>query len=516
MVADTQLPPLPNSSVKAGEDATKAVESQPAAISVEACKALLSTFEPLMNLPDEVFKTLVTTRVEKTFTAGQVMVECGKKRPREMFFCVDGSVGVIDNEGVELAVLEAKSCPYFGELGLFKDIPASSAQLVAKTNCTVLVLSRQSLDAAIGNYPGPKDALKEYTQVCKVEKRRPGDVDLVMFGGEFVEAIARQMIGKLTLFADAGNKFMGRLASRISCTSYPAKTQIFNSKSPSDSICFVVKGSAKMIGPTGAAYAELVAGHSIGEVGVLLNLNKTNKVGPVSSVIGGESVVSGDAGECLLFTLSADDLKNVGEGMPQTWNNLKEVAESRYSMVRSSSKMSTDDLPEFAMSRPENSAVESVTAQLTSMTCADVDVAQQTLLKMSLFQNTDPDFVSKLALMMHRDMWKKGETIVSLGNDPDCMFFLAAGSVNIISEFGDVVDQMTAHLGPDSFFGEVALIENVKRTATITCSSQTCSTYALKKADFDALLREHPQVAKTIHETSKERMQKFLMRNILA
>ncbi|KAJ1560105.1 hypothetical protein HK405_008197, partial [Cladochytrium tenue] len=71
--------------------------------------------------------------------------------------------------------------------------------------------------------------------------------------------------------------------------------------------------------------------------------------------------------------------------------------------------------------------------------------------------------------------------------------------------FGEDIDECS---GPGAFFGEVALLEHVKRTATIVCKSEACSTYQLMNADLERLFEEQPDFKRIIYDISQERMQK--------
>lgn len=92
------------------------------------------------------------------------------------------------------------------------------------------------------------------------------------------------------------------------------------------------------------------------------------------------------------------------------------------------------------------------------------------------------------------------------------MFFLASGEVSILSDFNEEIDKAK---GPDAWFGEVGLLQDLPRTATVKAKTD-CSTFELKKMDFMASLKKHPVIAERIEETARERLQAYLMRSVLA
>jgi CRP-like cAMP-binding protein len=90
--------------------------------------------------------------------------------------------------------------------------------------------------------------------------------------------------------------------------------------------------------------------------------------------------------------------------------------------------------------------------------------------------------------------------------------FLLQGNVDIISEFGVVCDSAN---GPDTWFGEVGIIEGVPRTATVLAKSN-CITYSMPGSDVIEMISKDSSFGKKIKDSSNKRMQAYLERNVLA
>jgi CRP/FNR family cyclic AMP-dependent transcriptional regulator len=65
-------------------------------------------------------------------------------------------------------------------------------------------------------------------------------------------------------------------------------------------------------------------------------------------------------------------------------------------------------------------------------------------------------------------------------------------------------DQFLAELGPGDFFGEMGLINNITRNATVTATSPL-TVLVLTGSAFRYLEREHPEVSKQIRKAIEER-----------
>ena len=83
-----------------------------------------------------------------------------------------------------------------------------------------------------------------------------------------------------------------------------------------------------------------------------------------------------------------------------------------------------------------------------------------------------------------------GETIVHEGDDALYMFIIAEGHARVEREESGVVGR----LGPGDFFGELALIEEHARTATVI-AEDALTAYLIPAWEFRSLLIEHPEMA---------------------
>ncbi len=87
----------------------------------------------------------------------------------------------------------------------------------------------------------------------------------------------------------------------------------------------------------------------------------------------------------------------------------------------------------------------------------------------------------------------RGEVVFHEGDPGDTLHLISKGrvAVRVATVLGDTAT--LAVLGPGDFFGELALLEERPRTASIVALEKT-ETLALHRDDFTAMAREHPSV----------------------
>lgn len=86
-------------------------------------------------------------------------------------------------------------------------------------------------------------------------------------------------------------------------------------------------------------------------------------------------------------------------------------------------------------------------------------------------------------------------------------YVIVKGKVGVYTnnKNGERVKLENVDLGPGNYFGEMALMMNVPRTATIT-ATQDCLLLELKKMDFDNFLKCEPLLGRSFHSVVKARI----------
>lgn len=91
------------------------------------------------------------------------------------------------------------------------------------------------------------------------------------------------------------------------------------------------------------------------------------------------------------------------------------------------------------------------------------------------------------------------------------MFFIYSGSVEIVSEEGEVV---FALMKEGQFFGEISLFFNCPRTASIRAATNA-DLFALSKADLYRALSHYPHIRRQIRAVASKRVVLAKKRSII-
>lgn len=124
----------------------------------------------------------------------------------------------------------------------------------------------------------------------------------------------------------------------------------------------------------------------------------------------------------------------------------------------------------------------------------------------AFFKDRDPRFLNKLAVLLHRATFEKGETIIEEGEIGYNMYFLYSGKVGV--RIGaDQVQVATMQRG--SYFGEMALYGMRRRTASI-CALERTDCLVVKRRIFEFLLKSFPEERKYFDGIGKARKEALL------
>ncbi|NOU96439.1 ATP-binding cassette domain-containing protein [Paenibacillus sp. LMG 31456] len=131
-----------------------------------------------------------------------------------------------------------------------------------------------------------------------------------------------------------------------------------------------------------------------------------------------------------------------------------------------------------------------------------VEVSAERLKLFPIFSDMDDSFLQKISHFFATESYAKDRTIIHEGDSGDKFYVIVRGKVEVLKkdEFGE--SKRVAILSDGDFFGEVALLHNIPRTATI--HTQTPVVFiTLQREFFQDLIKQVPHLTSIMEARSK-------------
>lgn len=119
--------------------------------------------------------------------------------------------------------------------------------------------------------------------------------------------------------------------------------------------------------------------------------------------------------------------------------------------------------------------------------------------KVSFLQTLDPSAITEITHMMRRVEVPAQTAVIRRGKVGDCMYFIAEGEVEVD------VEPAPVRLGAGAFFGELALLGDLIRTANVSTSKDS-TLLVLDLADFRTVMAHHSELARAIDAEATRRL----------
>jgi len=125
---------------------------------------------------------------------------------------------------------------------------------------------------------------------------------------------------------------------------------------------------------------------------------------------------------------------------------------------------------------------------------------EEFLSRVPIFAGCTPSEVSAIARVAQESYFQPGQLIVTQGTPGQAFYLILSGSVEILRDGTSL-----GAFGAGDFFGEMSLLDQAPRSATIRAIDST-SCLMLSSWDFKSLLEDNPSIAIKLLEVLSRRL----------
>lgn len=120
----------------------------------------------------------------------------------------------------------------------------------------------------------------------------------------------------------------------------------------------------------------------------------------------------------------------------------------------------------------------------------------------SLMKRRDLKRIAKLA---KHHLYEKGDLIVREGEHDGRLFVIISGHVSVVNDLGSSSEKTLRVLRSDNYFGEMALIDDYVRTASVVANDRT-EVLSLDQWNIREEIRKYPAIAIELLQTLGRRL----------
>jgi len=129
----------------------------------------------------------------------------------------------------------------------------------------------------------------------------------------------------------------------------------------------------------------------------------------------------------------------------------------------------------------------------------DFTVSWRMVARVPVFQNLDALTIAEIANSLQPLVVPQNQTVFRRGEHAESMFFIATGEIEVD------IHPKPIRLGHGEHFGEIALVKNRPRSATVTATTE-CQLMILEVGDFKRLMADHPDLATHMEKITSQRL----------
>ncbi|MBW1896137.1 MAG: cyclic nucleotide-binding domain-containing protein [Deltaproteobacteria bacterium] len=128
------------------------------------------------------------------------------------------------------------------------------------------------------------------------------------------------------------------------------------------------------------------------------------------------------------------------------------------------------------------------------------------LSRISLFSHLKKRDLKRIAKLSSRHVFHQGDEIIRQGDRDGRLFIILSGEVEVIRDLGSDRQHSFGTLGPSSYFGEMALIGDYRRSASVVAKTET-QALCLDQLDLREEILKQPMLAIELLQMLNRRIQ---------
>jgi CRP/FNR family transcriptional regulator, cyclic AMP receptor protein len=113
----------------------------------------------------------------------------------------------------------------------------------------------------------------------------------------------------------------------------------------------------------------------------------------------------------------------------------------------------------------------------------------------SLFAMMDHGDLKKIAKHCHEHSFADGELITREGDHDGRLFVMVSGQARVVKDLGGPHERQVSVMGPRSYFGERALIDDFRRTASVLADGPVVAVSLDAEWNFREYIKKYPNLA---------------------
>ncbi|KAG5457335.1 MAG: hypothetical protein BJ554DRAFT_2684, partial [Olpidium bornovanus] len=277
--------------------------------------------------------------------------------------------------------------------------------------------------------------------------------------------------------ADEG--FISRMVSALQPRIINDRETVIRKGEVGRALFFVARGEVEVVSEDGETIVNVMQQDTFfGEIGLLFDIART--------------ATCRARGKCLILALTKAKFAEIAEDYPSVSAAIKLVAEERLAVF-------------------EKQAAKNVNVNFPDE--ARVGITYEDLRSVPLFKGCDTEFLHLLALKLIPEQYLLGEDVVCMGETSAEMYFVARGAAEV---YGRDERHPFATIQTGSFFGEVGVLFNMERTASVRAASSVLDVFKLTRADMEEVLKGWQDIAAKIQAEAKSRLETISSRTAMA